>query len=209
MVAVPPFASAQNANPLSSQVDRLTQEMTPQVVTWRRDFHQNPELGNREVRTAKVIADELRRLGYEVKTGVAHTGIVAVLKGAKPGPVVALRSDMDALPVTEQGDLPFKCTAKTKWNGQEVGVMHACGHDNHMAILLGAATVFARMKDQLPGIDQADLPARRGRAAGRRAGRRRADGQGRRAREPEGRRHLRPARLPDAAPARSSTARGR
>src|SRR5688572_4122045 len=151
VVGLPTFASAQNANPLSSQVDRLAQEITPQVVTWRRDFHKNPELGNREVRTAKVIADELRRLGYEVKTGVAHTGIVAVLKGAKPGPVVALRSDMDALPVTEQGDLPFKSTTKTSWNGQEVGVMHACGHDNHMAILLGAATVFARMKDQLPG----------------------------------------------------------
>ena len=139
------------ANPLATDVDRLTQELMPQVVTWRRDFHQHPELGNREVRTSKVIADELRKLGYEVTTGVAHTGVVGVLKGGKPGPVVALRSDMDALPVTEQVDLPFKSTAKTEWNGQQVGVMHACGHDNHMAILLGAATVFARMKDQLPG----------------------------------------------------------
>ena len=165
------LASAQTPNPLSSQVDRLSQEITPQVVTWRRDFHKNPELGNREVRTAKVIADELRRLGYEVQTGVAHTGVVAVLKGAKPGPVVALRSDMDALPVTEQGDLPFKSTAKAAWNGQDVGVMHACGHDNHMAILLGAATVFARMKDQLPGtIKLIFQPAEEGPPAGEQGG---------------------------------------
>jgi amidohydrolase len=147
----PSLVTGQSANPLANQVDKLTQELNPQVVVWRRDFHQHPELGNRETRTSKVIADELRRLGYDVKTGVAHTGIVAVLKGGLPGPVVALRADMDALPVTEQGDLPFKSTAKAPWNGQEVGVMHACGHDNHMAILLGAATVLARLKAQLPG----------------------------------------------------------
>jgi metal-dependent amidase/aminoacylase/carboxypeptidase family protein len=144
MLAVTP-APAQSsgivaANPLAGDVDRLTREILPQVVAWRRDFHQHPEPGNSERRTAKVIADTLTKLGYEVKTGVAHTGVVAVLKGAKPGPVVALRADMDALPVTEQVDLPFKSTAKAMWNGQEVGVMHACGHDNHMAILLGAAT---------------------------------------------------------------------
>ena len=148
---LPAVVTGQTANPLAAQVDKLTQELTPQVVTWRRDFHQHPELGNRETRTAKVIADELRRLGYDVRAGVAHTGVVAVLKGSKPGPTVALRADMDALPVTEQGDLPFKSTAKSTWNGQEVGVMHACGHDNHMAMLLGAATIFARLKDQLPG----------------------------------------------------------
>lgn len=147
----PGIVTAQTANPLAGTVDKLTQEILPQVVEWRRDFHQHPELGNRETRTAKVIADELRRLGYEVTTGVAHTGVVAVLKGGRPGPVVALRSDMDALPVTEQVDLPFKSTAKAMWNGQEVGVMHACGHDNHMAMLMGAATIFARVKDQLPG----------------------------------------------------------
>jgi amidohydrolase len=144
-------ATAQTANPLASQIDRLAQELTPQVVTWRRDFHQHPELGNREVRTAKVIADELKRLGYDVTTGVAHTGVVAVLRGGKPGPVVALRSDMDALPVTEQVDLPFKSTARTEYNGQQVGVMHACGHDNHVAILMGVAEVLAGMKAQLPG----------------------------------------------------------
>jgi amidohydrolase len=139
------------ANPLASQVERLSVELNPQVVTWRRDFHQHPELGNSEVRTSKVIADELRKLGYEVTMNVAKTGVVGVLRGGKPGPVVALRSDMDALPVAEQGDLPFKSTVKAPWNGQDVGVMHACGHDNHMAILLGTATVLARMKSELPG----------------------------------------------------------
>jgi amidohydrolase len=143
--------TAPAANPLAAEVDRLSVELNPQVVTWRRDFHKNPELGNRETRTAKVIADELRRLGYTVTTGVATTGVVGVLKGGLPGPVVALRSDMDGLPVTEQGDLPFKSTARAQWGGQEVGVMHACGHDNHMAILLGTATALARMKDRLPG----------------------------------------------------------
>jgi amidohydrolase len=137
-------------NPLAGDVDRLVTEINPQVVRWRRDFHQHPELGNQEVRTSKVIADELRRLGYDVTT-VAGTGIVAVLKGARPGPVVALRADMDGLPVSEQTDLPFKSTVKAQWNGQEVGVMHACGHDNHMAIQLGAATILARMRDRLPG----------------------------------------------------------
>jgi amidohydrolase len=139
------------ANPLAADVDRLSAELNPQVVAWRRDFHKNPELGNRETRTAKIIADELRKLGFEVTTGVATTGVVGVLRGGRPGPVVALRSDMDALPVTELVELPFKSTAKTQWNGQEVGVMHACGHDNHIAILLGTATALARMKDRLPG----------------------------------------------------------
>src|SRR5919106_88345 len=144
-------SAAQSANPLAVDIDRAAAETMPLVVAWRRDFHQHPELGNSEVRTAKVIADELRKLGYEVTTGVAKTGVVAVLKGAKPGPVVALRADMDALPVTEQVDLPFKSTQKAMWNGQQVGVMHACGHDNHMAILLGAATIFAKLRNQLPG----------------------------------------------------------
>ncbi len=143
--------TGQGANPLAADVDRLASEINPQVVAWRRDFHQHPELGNQETRTAKVIADELRKLGYEVTTGVAGTGVVGVLKGGRPGPVVALRADMDGLPVTEQVDVPFKSTAKTEWNGQQVGVMHACGHDNHMAIQLGAAAVFAKLRDRLPG----------------------------------------------------------
>jgi amidohydrolase len=143
--------TAPAANPLASDVDRLATEINPQVVAWRRDFHQHPELGTQETRTAKVIADELKKLGYEVTTGVAGTGVVAVLKGSRPGPVVALRADMDALPVTEQVELPFKSTARANWNGQQVGVMHACGHDNHMAIQLGAAAVFAKLRDRLPG----------------------------------------------------------
>ncbi len=154
LTLLPATMSAQTpqaANPFAADVDRLAVELNPQVVAWRRDFHKNPELGNSEVRTSKIIADELRKLGYEVTTGVAKTGVVAVLRGATPGPVVALRADMDALPVVEQGDLPFKSTAKADWNGQQVGVMHACGHDNHMAILLGTATVLAKMRDRLPG----------------------------------------------------------
>src|SRR5918995_5667279 len=143
--------TASAANPLAADVDRLATEINPQVVAWRRDFHKNPELGTFETRTAKVIADELRKLGYEVTTGVGGTGVVGVLKGGRPGPVVALRADMDALPVTEQVDVPFKSTAKAEWNGQQVGVMHACGHDNHMAIQLGVATVLARLRDRVPG----------------------------------------------------------
>ena len=167
----PSLVTGQTANPLASQVDKLTTEILPQVVTWRRDFHQHPELGNQETRTAKVIADELRRLGYEVTTGVAHTGVVAVLKGAKPGPVVALRSDMDALPVVEQVDVPFKSTVRSTWNGLDVGVMHACGHDNHMAIMLGVATIFARMRDQLPGtIKLIFQPAEEGPPTGEQGG---------------------------------------
>src|SRR5688572_10067772 len=146
-----PAQTAAVANPLAADVDRLATEINSQVVAWRRDFHQHPELGNQETRTAKVIADELRKLGFDVTTGVAGTGVVGVLKGGRPGPVVALRADMDALPVTEQVNVPFKSTAKAEWNGQQVGVMHACGHDNHMAIQLGVATVLAKLRDRLPG----------------------------------------------------------
>jgi amidohydrolase len=122
------------------------------VVAWRRDFHQNPELGNREVRTAKIVADHLRALGFDaVQEAVAHTGVVGLLKGGKPGPVVALRADMDALPVAEEVDVPFRSTVKTEWNGQQCGVMHACGHDAHTGILMGVAEVLASMRDTIPG----------------------------------------------------------
>jgi amidohydrolase len=155
LLPVPAFSQTNTAaNPLAPEIDRLAQELNPQVVAWRRDFHEHPELGNREVRTSKIIADELRKLGFEVKTNVAHTGVVGVLRGGKATattPVVALRSDMDALPVTEQVDVPFKSRQKAQWNGQEVGVMHACGHDNHMAILLGTATALSRLRSELPG----------------------------------------------------------
>ncbi len=122
------------------------------VIELRHHFHANPELGNREFKTAKKIADHLRSLGFEdIEEGVAHTGVVAVLKGGKPGPTVALRADMDALPVAEKTGLPYASKVTTTWRGVETGVMHACGHDAHMAILLGAAEVLASMQSQIPG----------------------------------------------------------
>ena len=136
---------------LGADADQLAASVEQKVIAWRRDIHQNPELGNREVRTAKVIADHLRGLGLPVQTGVAHTGVVAVLRGGKPGPVVALRADMDALPVTEEVDVPFASKVRTQWAGKETGVMHACGHDTHVAILMGVAEVLTRMRSELPG----------------------------------------------------------
>jgi amidohydrolase len=146
-----PLAGQARPNPLQAQEDRGIEAVMPKVVAWRRDIHEHPELGNREFRTAKLVADHLTALGMEVRTGVGHTGVVGVLRGGKPGPVVALRADMDALPVTELVDLPFKSLVKTEYNGQQVGVMHACGHDNHVAILMGVAEVLAGMKKDLPG----------------------------------------------------------
>jgi len=153
LASLPPSASAQPSaeNPLLDRIDRAAASIVPKVITWRRDFHQHPELGNREVRTSGIIAAHLRALGIEVRTGVAKTGVVGILRGGKPGPVVALRADMDALPVTEELDLPFKSTVRTEYNGREVGVMHACGHDAHMSMLMGAAEVLAGMKADLPG----------------------------------------------------------
>jgi amidohydrolase len=144
-------ASPVHAEITEAQLDQAARANIPQVITWRRDFHQHPELGNSETRTAKVVADHLKSLGLEVRTGVAHTGVVGILKGGKPGPVVALRADMDALPVTEVVDLPFKSTVTAEYNGAKVGVMHACGHDSHTAILMGTATALVAMRDQLPG----------------------------------------------------------
>ncbi|MEM1263227.1 MAG: amidohydrolase [Pseudomonadota bacterium] len=122
-----------------------------QVIDWRRYFHENPELSNREFNTAKRIANELRGMGLEPKTGIAHTGITALLDGGKPGPLVALRADMDGLPVVEMTDLPFRSRAKGEYRGNKVGVMHACGHDLHMAMLLGAAKTLTAMRDELEG----------------------------------------------------------
>lgn len=150
--ALGPAAPRQDARQaLYRELETRVQEVTPKVVAWRRDFHQHPELGNREFRTAEIIARHLRSLGMEVRTGVAHTGVVGVLRGARPGPVVALRADMDALPVTEMLDLPFASRVRTEYQGREVGVMHACGHDLHMAIAMGAAEVLAGIRDRLPG----------------------------------------------------------
>lgn len=145
-----PFAHAQ-VPVLSERTRSRIAALEPKVVAWRRDIHQHPELGNRETRTAKLVADHLRSLGIDVKTGVAHTGVVGVLRGGRPGPVVLLRADMDALPVTERNDLPFASKVTTTYNGQEVGVMHACGHDTHVAILMGVAEVLSGMKSELRG----------------------------------------------------------
>ncbi|MBX9400949.1 amidohydrolase [Lysobacter sp. BMK333-48F3] len=126
-------------------------QVREQVVAWRRDIHQHPELGQHEVRTAKLIAEQLRKLGLQPRTGLAHTGVVAVLKGGRPGPRIAIRADMDALPVTEPAGLPFASKVSADYRGQPVGVMHACGHDAHVAILLGVATALAAQKEQMPG----------------------------------------------------------
>ncbi len=132
-------------------IDRLSAEGEAQVIAWRRDFHEHPELSNREFRTSEVVAEALRDMGLEVETGIAHTGVVAYLRGARERPLVAIRADMDALPVTEVSDLPFASTVKAEYRGQEVGVMHACGHDTHMAMVLGVARNLVAMGDELPG----------------------------------------------------------
>ena len=121
------------------------------VIAWRRDFHQNPELSNREVRTSGIVAEHLKKLGLEVETGIAKTGVVALLRTGKPGPTIALRADMDALPVVERTEVPFKSVAKSSYRGEEVGVMHACGHDSHTAILMGVAEALTKAKDSLRG----------------------------------------------------------
>ena len=133
------------------EIDQAAAAIQPQVVEWRRWFHQNPELSNREFKTAEHIAEILRDMGLEPRTGIAHTGLTALIKGDIPGPLVAIRTDMDGLPVTEQTGLPYASTARTEYNGQQVGVMHACGHDSHMAMLLGAAKILNDMKAELPG----------------------------------------------------------
>ncbi len=143
--AAPAFAAADPA------LDAAARAVAPKVIEWRRDIHQNPELGNRETRTSQKVAAHLKSLGLEVRTGVAHTGVIGILRGGRPGPVIALRADMDALPVTERADVPFKSTATTEYRGEKVGVMHACGHDGHTAMLMGAAEVLAGRRQELPG----------------------------------------------------------
>jgi amidohydrolase len=133
------------------EIDAAARAVEPRMIEWRRDLHAHPELSNREVRTAGVVAKRLKALGLEVHTGIARTGVVGLLRGAKPGRTIALRADMDALPVTEQTDVPFKSTVKTQFRGETVGVMHACGHDAHVAIALAAAEVLAGMRDKLSG----------------------------------------------------------
>lgn len=137
-------ASVPNAAELTAQVES-------KVIAWRRDLHQHPELSNREFRTSKVIEKHLKSLGLEVQTGIAHTGVVAILTGGKPGPLIGLRADMDALPVTEVVDLPFASKATDTYRNQTVGVMHACGHDTHVAMLMGVAENLVKVKDSLAG----------------------------------------------------------
>ena len=136
---------------LAERISLAANEIEPRCIEWRRDFHQNPELGNNEFRTAKIIADHLRSLGIDVKEGVGKTGVVGILKGGKPGPCIGLRADMDALPVVERVNLPFASKVKSKYSGQEVGVMHACGHDTHVAILMSVAEILSEMKKDLKG----------------------------------------------------------
>jgi len=136
---------------ISQEINSATDNILPQVVEWRRHLHQNPELGNREFKTADFIEKRLRGLGLEVRTKIAKTGVVGILKGGSPGPVIGLRADMDGLPVTERVNLPFASKERTEYNGVQVGVMHACGHDSHVAMLLGTAEVLSKMKSNVRG----------------------------------------------------------
>jgi amidohydrolase len=151
IVAALLLSTCSYAQTLPANYPQLVSNITPKLVEWRRHFHQNPELSNREFKTGEYIANYLRSIGLEVKDKVAKTGVVAILKGGKPGPVIALRADIDALPVTERVNIPFASKVKTSFNGQDVGVMHACGHDSHTSILMGTATVLKQMQKEVPG----------------------------------------------------------
>jgi amidohydrolase len=142
------FGAGQDMN---RQINTSAEKIMPKVVEWRRFIHQHPELSNREVKTAKYVENHLRSLGMEVRTGIAKTGVVGILKGGQPGPTIGLRADMDALPVTERVNIPFASKEKAEYNGQTVGVMHACGHDTHVAMLMGAAEILSQMKDKIKG----------------------------------------------------------
>jgi amidohydrolase len=163
--------TAARAEVTGSELDAAMTVLNPRVIEWRRDFHSHPELGNREIRTSGIVAAHLKKLGLEVRAGIAHTGVVAVLRGALPGPTIMLRADMDALPVTERTDVPFRSTATGEFRGNTVGVMHACGHDAHTAILMGAAQVLAGLQKRLPGtVMFVFQPAEEGAPQGEQAG---------------------------------------
>lgn len=154
-----------------TQADVAAAALESKVIAWRRDFHEHPELSNRESRTSQRVAEHLAALGLKVQTGVAHTGVVGLLDSGRAGPVIALRADMDALPVAEEVDLPFASKVRSTYNGQDVGVMHACGHDCHVAILMGVAELLAGMKEQLAGrIKFIFQPAEEGPPAGEEGG---------------------------------------
>ena len=159
------------AQDLKTLIDSRSADLEDHVIEWRRHIHQNPELSNREYKTAEYISKHLTDLGLEVQTGIAHTGVVAILEGATPGPVVALRADMDALPVTERTPIPFKSTAIGEYQGNQVGVMHACGHDTHVAILMGVAQILTELKDKVNGtVKFIFQPAEEGAPAGEEGG---------------------------------------
>ena len=165
------FGAPAVAAPSAAKIEAAAKAVQPKVIAWRRDIHEHPELGNQEVRTAALIAKELKALGFEVRENVGKTGVVGVLKGGKPGKVVALRADMDALPVEEKTGLPFASKAKATWEGRTVPVMHACGHDTHVAMLLGTATVLAGMKADIKGtVVLIFQPAEEGPQAGEEGG---------------------------------------
>jgi amidohydrolase len=166
------FLGSAQVNPkVQSKIDQLATEIEPRMIEWRRHLHQYPELSNRETKTAAMVAEHLKKLGIEVQTGIAHTGVVGLLKGAKPGPVIALRADMDALPVTERNSLPFASKERTTFNGQETGVMHACGHDTHVAVLMAVAEILSKNKSELKGtVKFIFQPAEEGPPAGERGG---------------------------------------
>lgn len=166
LVCASNYLYAQSSS-LRSKINTGAKKVEQKIIQWRRDIHEHPELGNRENRTAEIIEKHLRALGVEVKTGIAKTGVVGILKGGKPGPVVALRADMDALPVKERVNIPFASKVMTTYNGAETGVMHACGHDSHVAILMGVAEILSSMKKDLPGtVKFIFQPAEEGSPAG-------------------------------------------
>ena len=171
LLASPEAATRAPAPARDAKVDAAVQKLAPAMVEARHRIHQNPELGNRETKTAELIATHLRALGLEPRTGLAHTGVVANLKGGRPGPYIAVRADMDALPVTEDTPFPFKSTVRATYLGQDVGVSHACGHDIHVAVQMGVVAILAAMKAELPGeIQFIFQPAEEGPPRARRAG---------------------------------------
>ncbi len=162
---------AQTNPKLQAKLEQQAKELEPKVIGWRRHVHQYPELSNREVKTAAYITEHLKTLGLKIQTGVAKTGVVALLETGKPGPVIALRADIDALPVTERNSLPFASKERTVFNGQETGVMHACGHDSHVAVLMGVAEILSKNKADLRGtVKFIFQPAEEGAPAGEEGG---------------------------------------
>ena len=170
-IALLPLAALAQRGDDGLSLEREVAALAPSIVALRHRIHERPELGNREVETARLVAEHLTALGFEVQTGIAHTGVVGILRGGRPGAVVAVRADMDALPVEEETDLPYRSTVRTTYLGQDVGVMHACGHDVHTAVQLGVASLLAGMRERIPGtVKLIFQPAEEGPPPGERGG---------------------------------------